>query len=126
MKQGINQGQMDDGGLYSLEELQGTTIRNPKGEDLGTLEDVVIDGPRGRVAYGVLSFGGFLGMGSRRFAIPWQALQAGKSPGYLILDVPRDRLEAAPGYDPDDPPRYADETWGTEIHTYYGYQPYWS
>jgi sporulation protein YlmC with PRC-barrel domain len=126
MKQTTDGGEMDARGVHSLDDLRGTAIRNPGGEDLGKLEDVVIDGPRGRVAYAVLSFGGFLGMGTRRFAIPWHALQSGKSPGYLILDVPKERLEAAPGFDEDDPPLYADEQWGTEIHTYYGYQPYWS
>jgi sporulation protein YlmC with PRC-barrel domain len=115
-----------NGNMFSLDDLQGLTVRNTEGEDLGKLEDVVVDGGSGRVAYAVLSFGGFLGMGGKHFAIPWQALQAGSTPEYLILDVPKKRLEEAPGFDRDSPPSYADQHWGTEIYEYYGYQPYWS
>lgn len=111
--------------MYSLDDLKGVTVRNPEGEDLGKLEDVVVDGRSGRVAYAVLSFGGFLGMGGKHFAIPWQALQEGSTPEYVILDVPKERLEEAPGFDEDNPPTYNDQRWGTQIYEYYGYQPYW-
>lgn len=111
--------------MFSLDDLKGVTVRNTEGEDLGKLEDIVVDGTSGRVAYGVLSFGGFLGMGGKHFAIPWQALQSGATPEYVVLDVPKDRLKEAPGFDKDDRPVYADQTWGTEIHSYYGYEPYW-
>lgn len=111
--------------MISLNDLKGVTVRNPEGEDLGKLEDVVVDGTSGRVAYGVLSFGSFLGMGGKHFAIPWQAIRSGPSADHVILDVPRERLRAAPGFDVDHRPRYADHIWGTEIHEYYGYDPYW-
>jgi hypothetical protein len=84
----------------------------------------MIDLSDGRVAYAVLSFGGFLGMGDKLFAIPWQAFSVAQEEQVLLLDVEKEKLEQAPGFDKDNWPDMADVTWEKDIHSHYGYQPY--
>src|SRR3569623_2906303 len=60
--------------VMAADTLQGDKVVNPKGENLGKIEDIMIDVASGRVAYAVLSFGGILGIGDKLFAIPWHAL----------------------------------------------------
>jgi sporulation protein YlmC with PRC-barrel domain len=104
----------------------GMKVEDTTGKNLGDVEDLVIDDATGRVVYGVLSFGGFLGMGDKLFAIPWHALrQSAKSDDKFVLDVPKEKLEAAPGFDKKTWPNMADHRWGLDIHKYYGENPYW-
>ena len=65
--------------------LKGDSVFNPAGADLGHVEDIMLDVGRGKVAYAVLSFGGFLGMGNKLFAVPWQALGRHGLPRAAIL-----------------------------------------
>ena len=81
--------------------LIGQKVYNSAGEHLGDAEDIVIDAKTGKVAYAVLSFGGFLGMGEKLFAIPWSAFSVNT-----------------------EWPTMAELTWANNIHTYYGSQPY--
>lgn len=111
--------------VLSATTLIGDNVRNPQGEDLGTLKDIMIDLDAGHVAYAVLSFGGFLGMGDKLFAIPWGMLSVDTENKELVLNVDRSVLENAPGFDKDNWPNMADRTWASEIYTYYGYEPYW-
>lgn len=111
--------------VLSASTLDGDKVRNAAGEDLGEIKEIMIDVSSGRVAYAVLSFGGFLGMGDKLFAIPWEALQLDQENERFILDVDKETLENAPGFDEDDWPEFADRTWGAEIHSHYGYEPYW-
>jgi sporulation protein YlmC with PRC-barrel domain len=104
----------------------GTNIEDPAGKNLGEIDDIVVDDGTGRVIYAVLSFGGFLGMGDKLFALPWQSLKAStKDEKKMVLDVPKERLQAAPGFDKKNWPNMADRRWGTEVHKYYGQPPYW-
>ena len=105
--------------------LKGDSVVNSSGDDLGTIEAIMLDVTSGRIAYAVLSFGGFLGMGSKLFAIPWSALTLDASEKRFILDVPKERLENAPGFDKDHWPSMADTTWATQVHSYYNVRPYW-
>jgi sporulation protein YlmC with PRC-barrel domain len=105
--------------------LIGDTVVNSSGEDLGKIEAIMLDITGGRVAYAVLSFGGFLGMGSKYFAIPWSAFTLDAGEKRFILGVSKDRLENAPGFDKDHWPSMADPTWATEVHAYYNVTPYW-
>jgi len=75
----------------------------------------MIDIPAGKVAYAVLSFGGFLGMGNKLFAVPWSALKLDEDKKHFILDVDKKKLENAPGFDKDNWPDMADTSWGTRI-----------
>ena len=105
--------------------LAGDSVRNIAGEDLGKVEDIMLDVRRGRIAYAVLSFGGFLGVGSKLFAIPWSALTLDTVDECFILDVPKERLKNAPGFDKDHWPSMADARWQNDINEYYGARPYW-
>ena len=103
----------------------GSKVVNAQHEDLGKIEDLVLDAGAGRIAYAVLSFGGFLGMGDKYFAIPWNALRFNLSGKHAVLNVDKKLLENAPGFDKDNWPNMADSTWGTSIYKHYGYIPYW-
>jgi len=111
--------------VLSANALIGHKVYNPQGETLGDIKDVMLDVDLGRVVYSVLSFGGFLGMGDKLFAIPFEAFRLDPSNDRVILNVPKDRLKNAPGFDKDHIPSAADRKWGTQIHEYYGLQPYW-
>lgn len=111
--------------VLSSSSIVGTNVQNSAREDLGEIKDLMIDLSGGRIAYAVLSFGGFLGMGDKLFAIPWEAFQVVQEEEVLILNVAKEKLEQAPGFDKDNWPDMADVTWGKSIHSYYGYDPYW-
>lgn len=111
--------------VLSAKTLTGDKVVNLRGEDLGKIEDFMIDLERGRIAYAVLSFGGFLGLGDKLFAIPWQALTVDTTEKRLVLNVDKELLKQAPGFDKDRWPDMTDPAWGAEIYTYYGYKPYW-
>lgn len=104
----------------------GAKVINTEREDLGKIEDLVIDTKNNRVAYAILSFGGILGMGDKHFAIPWEALTFDLSEKVAVLNINKDRLQNAPGFDKDSWPDMADPSWGTQLHTHYGYKPYWN
>lgn len=111
--------------VMSAGTLAGDHVRNSAGEDLGKIEEIMIDVPTGRVAYAVLSFGGFLGMGDKLFALPWNALQLNEDEHEFILNVDKATLENAPGFDKDNWPDMADENWASQIYGHYGSKPYW-
>lgn len=106
--------------LLSASTLAGDEVCNTKGKSLGKLQDIMLDTESGRIAYAVLSSGGFLGMGDRLFAVPWSALKLDGEQRRFILDVDAERLKAAPGFDKDHWPDMADKAWATEVHSYYG------
>jgi sporulation protein YlmC with PRC-barrel domain len=105
--------------------LEGDTVVNSSGEDLGKIEAIMLDVSGGRIAYVVLSFGGFMGVGSKYFAVPWSALTLDAGERRFILGLSKDRLENAPGFDKDHWPSMADRTWATQVHAYYNATPYW-
>lgn len=111
----------------SASTIIGDDVRNPAGEDLGNVEEIMLDVNDGRIAYAVLSFGGFLGLGDKYFAIPWDALTVDTEEHALILDMDKETLENAPGFDKDNWPKTSngDSQWLVEVYDYYGYRPYW-
>lgn len=118
-----HQGQGPGPELMGANTLIGNDVMNHKGEDLGEIKEVMLQTERGNVAYAVLSFGGVLGMGEKLFAVPWNALTLDTQNKCFVLNVDKDRLKNAPGFDKDDWPDMADQTWTDEIHSYYGTQP---
>lgn len=104
----------------STSTLTGDDVVNAEGEDLGTIEDFMIDLQNGRVDYAVLSFGGFLGLGDKLFAIPFELLDVDFENKRVTLDIDREALEDAPGFDKDDWPDTSDEAWHTRIHDHWG------
>ncbi len=125
MQQNAESNLWRDRRVVAAGDVTGNDVRNLKGEDLGTIKEVVLDASSGTVAYAVLSFGGFLGMGDKLFAVPWKALSLNADNGGFVLDVDEERLENAPGFDEDDWPDFADPAWGRGIYDYYGTRPYW-
>ena len=103
----------------------GTKVVNPKAESLGDIKEIVIDPSTGRVAYVVVSFGGFLSMGEKLFAIPFSSFEYNLSNNEYVLHVPKERLETAPGFDPEHWPSMSDEKWNRDVYKYYGRSPYW-
>jgi hypothetical protein len=78
----------------------------------------------GKVGYAVMSFGTFFGMGGKLFAVPWNALTLDTTRKCFVLNVEKDRLKNAPGFDKDRWPDMADQSWVQEVHSYYGTRPY--
>ena len=111
--------------IMAASDFEGEDVVNRKGEDLGDIKDVMLDVRRGRIAYAVLSAGGFLGIGNKLFAVPWNALTLDTDRKCFILDVDKERLMNAPGFDPDHWPSMADSQWANQLHNYYGTRPYW-
>jgi sporulation protein YlmC with PRC-barrel domain len=105
--------------------LTGDKVVNASGEDLGKVHEIMIDTATGRVAYAVLSFGGFLGMGDKLFAIPWSRLSLDEDRQVFVLNVDKTTLEQAPGFDKNNWPDMEDRAWSTEIYSYYRSRPYW-
>jgi sporulation protein YlmC with PRC-barrel domain len=112
--------------VLSASTLEGDRVVNAAGEDVGKIDEIMIDTPTGRVAYAVLSFGGFLGMGDKLFAIPWSLLSLDEDNQLFRLNIDKEKLKAAPGFDKSNWPDMADRSWGGEINKYYGTSPYWS
>jgi sporulation protein YlmC with PRC-barrel domain len=111
--------------VLSTSQILGDKVVNRTGEDLGKIEELMLDLEKGRVAYAVLSFGGFLGLGDKHFALPFEALKLDADKECFILDIEKEKLKNAPGFDKSNPPKVADRTWGAQIYQYYGYHPYW-
>lgn len=108
--------------VLSSSTLSGEEVVNREGENLGDIKDLMIDVNSGRVTYAVLEFGGFIGMGSKLFAVPLSAMELDTENKCFILDQSKEKLENAPGFDKDNWPDFADEKWNESIHSYYGVQ----
>lgn len=106
--------------LMGADTLLGEDVVNRNDDDLGDIKEIMIDMRSGQVAYAVLSFGGILGIGEKLFAVPWQALQLDTVNKRFVLDISKDRLESAPGFDADAWPDMTDTSWATQIHNFYG------
>lgn len=111
--------------LMAAGTLEGNDVVNLEGEKLGTIQDIMLDVPKGKIAYAVLSRGGILGVGDKLFAIPWGALTLDTRRKCFMLNVDSRRLEEAEGFDKDKWPSMADFTWASKIHDYYDQPTYW-
>ena len=112
----------NDRSTLSATTLIGDPVVNRAGENLGKIEDLMIEPELGRVSYAVLSFGGFLGVGNKLFAVPMQAMRLSRENKKFVLDVDKDRLKNAPGFDKDHWPDFADPAYGNKLYAYYGYE----
>ncbi len=125
----INQEYEYNGGpgpdVMAADTLQGDKVVNIDGDDLGNIENIMLDVRGGRIAYAVLSFGGVMGIGDKLFAIPWEALTLDADRECFVLDIDKERLKNAPGFDKDHWPSMAEPSWATEVYSYYNSRPYW-
>jgi sporulation protein YlmC with PRC-barrel domain len=110
--------------LMGADTLLGNDVYNADDEDLGDIKEIMLDTASGHIAYAVLSFGGILGMGEKLFAVPWSALTLDTENKRFILNVSKERLENAPGFDKEDWPDMADQRWASTIHGFYEAEPY--
>ena len=109
----------------SVTSLNGTNVVNLKGEDVGHVEDMMIDLSSGHIMYMVLSFGGLLGIGNKLFAVPFESITIDQENERFVLDVNKERLKDAPGFDKDNWPKHSDKTFQNEVYAYYSVEPYW-
>lgn len=101
-------------------------VRNSQGEKLGKIEEVMLDTQSNRIAYAVLEFDEGFFQSNKLFAIPWEMLTLDTDDHEMVLDVNRETLENAPGFDKDNWPNFADTSWQTDVHKHYGREPYWN
>jgi sporulation protein YlmC with PRC-barrel domain len=106
--------------LMGADTLIGNEVYNGANESLGTIKELMIEMSSGRIGYAVLSYGGFLGMGDRLFAVPWQALTLDTQNKRFTLNANKDQLKNAPGFDKDHWPAMADTSWASDVHKFYG------
>ncbi|HVL01649.1 MAG TPA: PRC-barrel domain-containing protein [Dongiaceae bacterium] len=105
--------------LMGAGTLIGDDVFNAEGESLGDIKEIMLDMETGDVAYAVLAFGGLLGLGEKLFAVPWNALHLDTVKKAFILNVAKDELKLAPGFDKDDWPDMSDPAWSEQIDSYY-------
>jgi PRC-barrel domain protein len=115
----------ETGTLISSDKVEGTSVMNPAGEKLGSIENVMIDKRSGKVAYAVMSFGGFLGIGDRHHPLPWGMLKYDTNLNGYVVNLDKKMLEKAPTYADDEPVDLADQEYGRRLHDYYKVPPYW-
>jgi len=114
------------GRLIAGNQVAGTAVYNPQGERLGSIDDVMIDKISGRIAYAVLSFGGFLGIGDTHYPLPWAPLRYDTNLGGYVVNLDKRTLEGAPSYHTGEPVAWEDEAWGRSVYDYYKAKPYWN
>jgi sporulation protein YlmC with PRC-barrel domain len=112
--------------VMAASTLKGTKVIASDGEDVGKISDIMLDVRGGRVAYAVLSEGGFLGMGTNLHAIPWSALTLDTDEKCFRVSIAAQRIKEDPGFDKDHWPSMEDAAWGTTVHQYYERNLYWS
>lgn len=107
------------GDVISSERVEGTNVFNTAGDKLGSIDDLMIDKRSGQVRYAVMEFGGFLGMGTDRYPLPWDMLEYDTSKDGYVVPLDKDRLENAPKYAQEERPDYS-EDYGRRVNDYYG------
>jgi hypothetical protein len=111
--------------LIASDKVEGTAVYNRQRERLGTVHNFMVDKSTGRVAYAVMSFGGFLGMGESYHPLPWRVLTYDTSQGGFVIDLDKSRLAKAPSYTASNVPNWSDRAYGNRIDDYYGMSSYW-
>ena len=111
--------------LISSDKVEGTAVYNRQEQKLGSVHNFMVDKVTGQVAYAIMSFGGFLGIGEKYHPLPWRVLTYDERLGGYVIDLDRGQLEAAPTYEPSYNPNWADRSYGNRIDDYYGVPSYW-
>ena len=105
--------------IISSDKVEGTKVFNPAGDKLGSVDDLMIDKVSGQIRYAVLEFGGFLGMGTDRYPLPWNMLKYDTQREGYVVPLDKKKLEQAPRYPESDVPEYTPD-YGRRVYTYYG------
>jgi sporulation protein YlmC with PRC-barrel domain len=109
--------------VVAASKLDGDTIYSADGKDVGKMKEIMLDMHSGRIAYVVLSSGGFLGMGDKLLAIPWHVLTLDSKQKCFKLSISSEKIKNAPDFDKDSWPSMADHAWATSVREYYGIEP---
>lgn len=123
---GAGRGEGPGPDVMAAATLDSTKVVSLDGEDVGKISDIMLDVRSGRIAYAVLSEGGFLGMGSTLHAIPWNALTLDTDAKCFHVSIAAQQIKDDPGFDKNNWPAMADASWGRTVHQYYHRNPYWS
>lgn len=105
--------------LIASDKVEGTAVYNPEGDKLGTIDNFMLEKRSGKAQYAVMEFGGFLGIGTDRYPIPWEMLTYNTDKGGYVVNIDKDQLENAPRYSEGDTPEYND-AYGRTVYGYYG------
>lgn len=105
--------------VISSDRVNGTNVYNPVGDKLGSIESLVIDKLSGQVRYAVMEFGGFLGIGTDRYPLPWDTLTYDPEREGYVVSLSKEQLEKAPRYERETAPEYTD-AYGRSVYDYYG------
>lgn len=106
--------------LIASDKVEGTAVYNRNGDKLGSVYNLMVNKRSGQVAYAVMSFGGFLGVGADYHPLPWNQLTYDTSLGGYIVDLTREQLEGAPTYSTSNTPTWEDPAYTRRIDDYYG------
>jgi hypothetical protein len=112
--------------LIAADKVQGTDVFNTGGDRLGSVHDLMIDKQTGQVAYAILSFGGFLGIGNSYHPLPWSLLKYNTNLGGYVVEIDESRLKDAPSYAAGTEPAWGDPEYEGRLHDYYGVAPLWT
>ena len=115
----------EDASVISASKVTGTDVYNTEGQHLGEIHDLMLDKRTGKIAYAVMSFGGFLGIGERYHPLPWATLKYDTRQGGYVVGLTIDQLKGAPTYAATDTPAWGDRGYEARIHDYYQAVPYW-
>ena len=110
----------ETGDLIASDKVEGTAVYNRQREHMGTVRNFMVNKRSGQVAYAVMSFGGFLGMGESYHPLPWKALTYDTGMGGYVVNLTRQQLEGAPSYTSSDMPDWSTPTYGRRVSDYYG------
>ena len=111
--------------LIASTKVAGTSVYNLAGDDLGAIHDVMIDKVSGKVAYAVMAFGGFLGLGEEYHPLPWSLLRYDMDRGGYVVNLDKQQLEGAPAFSEESEPRWGDRAYDEKVYGYYKEPPYW-
>ena len=105
--------------LIASDKVEGTAVYSPAQEKLGTINHFMVDKQTGHVAYAVMSFGGFLGMGNSYQPLPWKALTYDTNLQGYVVDLTPDQLKSAPSYTSESMPNWSDDLYTHQVDDYY-------
>lgn len=110
--------------IHRASEIIGMNVMTPNNEDtIGEVDDLVLDAQTGKIRYAAVSVGGFLGIGDKMVAVPWQSFKQLRDEDgdmYLSLDTTKEKLERAPGFNEENWPDFANPQWSSENDRHYG------
>lgn len=110
----------DKAHIVNAKDVIGVDVKNTQNENLGEVEAIMLDKKSGKAAYVVLSYGGFLGMGDKLFALPWNMFSYDVHNDCFTIPLDKEKLKNSPGFDKDNWPDMSSSAWSNSIHEYYG------